>query len=407
MNKKLLIVKQSEPLFIDNVNTRLWRASMIQKYASKEGMKTTYLTSTFDHYTKKMRFKSTSMVERKFGKYVFLKTPGYSKNISLARIWDSCVFGVKVFLHIFINQKDIDVIFVAFPTVESAFFASLSGKFLGKKVVVDVRDLWPDVIIDSLSPNFISRIIFQVLLLPYYIMARLTFLMADSISAPTQSYLDWAKARSLGGCSKMLLKLPFGYAACENNEFDPKFEAVYENQIKGRKICMFAGTLNRMWNFEPLMYAAKSLENDVLFLIAGDGSEKERLELEFSSCSNVIFLGWLGKEGLCSLMRLSTFGLAPYLPLNNFNKNVPNKIIEYLSSSLIVVYSLGGEIDSLLDGIGLRYAPESPNSLRNVLHDTLNSPSDLSKKSLASQALFQDFFDAKAVYTSFVRKHLQ
>jgi len=405
MKKKILIVKQSEPLFVDDPGTRPWRAFLIQQYANKEGMKTTYLTSTFDHYTKNMRYKSTSMVEGKFGKYVFLKTPGYSQNISLARIWDNCIFGFKVFLHIFRNRKDIEVIFVAFPTIESAFFASLAGRLLGKKVITDVRDLWPDIIVESTNFNFLSRLLFKTLLLPYFIMARLTFLLTDSISAPTQSYLDWAKSRTLWKGDNKFLKLPFGYASCKNKDFDFNFEAILEKQIKDRRVCMFAGTLNKMWNFEPLMHAAKSLEGEILFLIAGDGSEKEKLELEFSSNSNVIFLGWLGKEKLCSLMRLSTFGLAPYLPLDNFRKNIPNKIIEYLSSSLIVIYGLDGEIDSLLNGIGLRYLPEDQNSLRNVLNNALESPVDLLKKSTASQVLFQDSFDAEYVYTSFVKEH--
>lgn len=407
--KYILIVRQSEPLWIDDEGARLWRGSLIQKYCQSLDFNSVYLTSTFSHYGKKQRFLKTSWLDKeKKNSFLFLKTPGYKSNISMSRFIDHMVFGFKAGIFIIRERKKIKTIFASHPTVDGAYVSVILGRLFGIKVIVDVRDLWPDLFYDIVSKGPISKLLLKLALFPYALMTITTFSIARNISAPTESYLEWAKNKSLSKKEKTLIKLPFAYPRSKRN--NPTIRPKFLNDYKGYKVCVFIGTLNEnMFDFSVITSAVRKFNKKVVFVIAGDGSGRSTLEKHFYDNKNVVFPGWLSKNELSSLMQFSDFALAPYIPIDNFKMHVPNKIIEYLSESLPILYSVSGEMDLLLKNCGLRYDPSYSNKelfFENIVGKILNDNYLLKNMSINAEKIFEDEFEAEVVYKRFIISHL-
>jgi hypothetical protein len=400
--KKILIIRQSEPISINDRKARKWRANLIHEYCSAAHEETILITSTFDHYTKKQRFNRSTFRIIDGNKYYFIKTPGYYKNQSIARLFDHSIFGFKVFFYLIASRKEIKKIFTSFPTIEAAFFSIVFGKINKTPVIVDVRDLWPDLFFDFAKGSVFKTVALRLFFFPYSIVTRLVFSLAEVVTAPTYSYLEWSKEKSfLGTKAKKYRILPMAYPDC--SDYDSQFIHELNKRVKGQYMCVFIGTLNQMFDFDPLKDAA-SINSHVSFIIAGDGDNKKQLETNFSQYNNVHFIGWINQREICTLMQHSHFGLAPYIDINNFSKHVPNKIIEYMSESLIILYSVKGEIDTLLHSCGVRY--ENGLSLGDSIKKITESPKVLKKKSYNTGLLYKNNFSANKVYKDFVDNFL-
>ncbi len=401
-----LIIRQSEPLWIDDNDTRLWRASLIHKYCQNLNYNSVFLTSTFSHYNRKQRFlKTTWLSKNENNSFVFIKTPGYKRNISISRFIDHLVFGFKAGVFIIKERKNINTIFTSHPTVDGAFIATILGRFFCIKVIVDVRDLWPDLFYDILGKSLIKRAILKLALLPYNLMTILTFSLVQNVSAPTQTYLEWANCKSLTKKKKNLIKLPFCYPTSYRNSLNiqPKFLKGY----KGYKVCVFIGTLNgNMFDFDPITTAVKKYNKQVVFVIAGEGNGKSALQKHFHNEKNVLFPGWLSKEEILNLMNFSDFALAPYIPIDNFKMHIPNKIIEYLYGGLPIIYSVKGEMDLLLKNCGFRYDKNARKGsnlcFENVVDKILSNNKLLELLSNNAKQLFKNEFRADIVYKNFI-----
>jgi glycosyltransferase involved in cell wall biosynthesis len=412
MDKKyILIIRQSEPLEVDEKGSRLWRASLIQKYCNDLGLRSIYLASTFSHYDKKQRFNKTTKLSGKGSDtLVLLKTPGYKNNISLVRFFDHLVFGVKVGFYIASEHKNIRTIFVSHPTIEGAFVSSVLGRIFGVKVIIDVRDLWPDTFYDIFGNGIIIKSLLKLVLLPYTLITRITFSLAQNISAPTGSYLKWAKNKSFSKKQKELIKLPFAYPSI-SQQVKVTSAPSYLSAYKGYKVCVFIGTLNEhMFNFLPIVETVKKFNTKVVFVLAGDGSGKDKLKNFFHNDNNVVFPGWLPNDEILNLMRASDFALAPYVAIDNFEFHVPNKIIEYLSEGLPVIYSVKGEMDILLKDCGFRYDATAKSDsilcLENIVERILLDDILLVKLSSNARTIFVNQFRAEVVYKNFITSFL-
>jgi len=400
--KKILIIRQSEPISIDDRKARRWRANLIHGYCSAAYKETILITSTFDHYTKRQRFDRSTLRMIDGNKYYFIKTPGYCKNQSIARLFDHFIFGVKVFFHLIANRKEIKKIFTSFPTIEATFFSIVFGKINKTPVIVDVRDLWPDLFFDFAKGSVFKTIALRLFLFPYSVVTRLVFSLAEVVTAPTHSYLKWSKDKSfLETKVKKYHVLPMAYPDC--SDYDSQFMYALNKRAKGQYVCVFIGTLNQMFDFDPLKEAA-SINSHVLFIIAGDGDNRKQLEINFSQYDNVHFIGWINQREICTLMQHAHFGLAPYIDIDNFSKHVPNKIVEYMSESLIILYSVRGEIDALLHSCGVRY--ENGLSLGNSIQKITKDPNALKERSCNTKALYKNTFSANKVYKDFVDNFL-
>ena len=149
---RIWLVTVGEPLPTDGSNERLLRTGILAGFLVRKGHEVLWWTSAFVHVRKTRRAVENTFVSLA-GNYRIgmLRSCGYRRNISLARLSDHRGLARK-FMELAPREPAPDVILCAMPTIELAREAVRYAKGRGIPIVLDIRDLWPDVILDIAPP---------------------------------------------------------------------------------------------------------------------------------------------------------------------------------------------------------------------------------------------------------------
>jgi glycosyltransferase involved in cell wall biosynthesis len=121
------------------------------------------------------------------------------------------------------------------------------------------------------------------------------------------------------------------------------------------------------------------------------------LRAEAAGLSNVVFTGWLSGTEIAWALSVAWVGLAAYA--RAAPQGLPNKPFEYMSGSLPILSSLGGEARSLLErhGCGLTYRAGESADLVAALESLLADPARRDAMARASAAAFTANYSADVV----------
>jgi glycosyltransferase involved in cell wall biosynthesis len=401
------LIQTGEPLPIDGDNVRLYRTGILADLLVERGHTVVWWTSNFDHIQKKKRVEKTMdvAVGEKL-KIKLLSSIPYKRNISLVRLINHYQLARK-FFRLSKSVSKPDIIVSSFPTIYLSYTATHYAQSRNVPVVIDVRDLWPDVFM-SLVPRPV-RWIAKLILKPAYIKTKKTFRGANAVIGNTPQYVDWGIQHAQREKRENDRDFPLGYK--ENPPSDESLAkamrfwtelGIYQKKDKFFIACYF-GTIGGPRDIETLVRSAMVLNDKnkrIFFVICGRGDKLDYFQQLVGSFNNVLFPGWIGESEIWLLMKISSVGLAPYLNIDNYLMNIPNKPIEYLSSGLPVVTCLKGVLSSLIEKhhCGMIYKERNPEDLVEKLQYLYDNPYVLKKMSKSAKDLFHDQFSAEKVY---------
>jgi glycosyltransferase involved in cell wall biosynthesis len=127
-----------------------------------------------------------------------------------------------------------------------------------------------------------------------------------------------------------------------NEESASKIQVDFRQKwnIKQKHIAVFAGVMGPSQYLELILGVAERLESqkDLLFLLVGDGKEKEKLQAlaKERNLSNVQFEGFISRDVYPVLLKVCSIGLVCLSPQNK-TPVVPGKILGHMASGLPVV----------------------------------------------------------------------
>ncbi|NVJ60873.1 MAG: glycosyltransferase family 4 protein [Gammaproteobacteria bacterium] len=399
-NKKVIIVRNSESLPTDINGGRLWRTGLLAKHLSLKNYDLTWVCSSFDHYNGLNRSSVGEFEElpelRK--SLVLLKTPGYSKNSSPLRFIDHLVFAVKLFFFLR-KHKDVGVIFCSYPTPDSSITCLLISKLYDIPLILDIRDMWPDVFIEKASG--IKKHLMQLGFSLYYFMRNICFRYADALFAVNSNFLDWA--RTIGKRTSNMDRvhyIPFekpSLSLTDRNEASRLFSSRF---FKNKDINIaFGGTVGYMFNFKPLAKALKRLKGqyNVNVFICGKGACLEQTKELFSEHKGVIFTNLINSKVLFALYEKVDILFAPYEMLDNFDGHLPNKFMEYCASEKPILTSLNGEARALLKDYGAGYCYDNETDILNALDDFFENPKLTETMGKGASAIYEKLFHSHKI----------
>lgn len=401
---RMWLVKVGEPLPLTG-NERLLRMGLVANILADRGHEVVWWTSTFDHAQRTQRFGSDHVLSIKPNyRIAMLWSPGYRRSLSLARLRDHWVLAAR-FTQCIKHVEPPHLIFCAFPTIELALACTRLGTRTGTPVVVDVRDLWPDIFALAVPP--VLRHAAKLALFRMVQMTKMVFKQATAVTGITPSFVEWGLR--YGGRTKTDLDqdFPLAYPGSEvsREAIGRAFEFWRAQGVapeRNEMIACFFGTLGHQLDMETVIKAAARLRSrPIRFVLCGEGDRKREYQLLAKDLDNVLFPGWVGSAEISTLMSLSCIGLAPYRSTFSFMRSIPNKAIEYLSGGLAIVTSLKGMLRELVEteGCGCYYDNGDVDGLVRILVRLLESPSDLGKMSKAAVRLFRERFAAETVYS--------
>lgn len=406
------IFQTGEPLHIDEGDPRPMRAMNLANALVGRGHRVVLWSSAFFHQEKRHRSKEYRVLQVSDQMEIrLIPSMGYERNIGLGRLADHAQLAINLKRALKHEKSMPDVAFVGYPPIELAAVATGWLKKRGVPSLLDAKDQWPDAFIEpfpaALKP--MARLGFA----PYFYLGRKAMRQATALSSMAASFLNWMRL----------------FSQRQPNEFDgvfplsPSDEHVAEEDVHAatewwaergianddRKRFFFVGSLSRAFDFTPIQTAAKSAREHDLncqFVICGDGGAADEVRKLFAGLDNVVLPGWIDRPKIVALSRLSMAGLAPYRNLPDFQKSVPNKVIDYMALGQPVISPLGGEVQALIDqnGVGLLYNDADSTSLFACLQ-RLSTENDLrARLSTSATTTYQEHFSGKKVYGDLVTR---
>ena len=397
---KIWLIMSGEPL--EQFGERPHRVGILSKMLVEEGHNVTWWTTDYDHQHKKYLYGKDTEIVNDFGvSMVFLhpKTP-YNKNISLSRIRNHKEVADK-FKNISYKKEKPDIILCAFPTIDLAYEAVNYGKDNNIPVVVDVRDLWPDIFFDIL-PNKL-KFIGKLLLSGYVNKTKYIFENCTNITGVSNNYLEYGI--NYGNKVKTELDKVFYLGYKKEELSSDKYEELYSEFLnlgidKDKILIWFVGTFGQTYDLKPVISIANKFKNkNIQFVFTGDGENMEEWKLLAQGNENIIFTGWVNKDALLYLGKISDIGLMAYR--YGAPQGLPNKLFEYCANGLVILSSLQGETKDVLETAKIGFTYSNKNELEKYLNILLKN-SDIDLISQKSKELFENTFLAQKVYGNMI-----
>ncbi len=343
--KNIWFICVGEPVPINNNFENLHRCGKLAHEFSLQN-DVIWFTSNFDHFSKKkINFIGEKKINKNF-KLFFLDTKPYKKNISLSRFHSHYLIGKefkKKIKHFSSNRPDI--IYASFPTIELAYECTKYAVKNRIPIVIDVRDLWPDIFLSAI-PNFL-HFFAKIALFSWYRKKRYIFKKATSIIAISNGYLEFANQniyRKNNKNDKIFYKSYLPNQSFQKSNPD-KFRVIYIGAISKNKTSL-----------QSVIEVFNDLDSKFELIICGEGDDINYYKSIAND--NIIFKGWVSKNDINNIISGCSLGVVPLNNRFDFNRAIVNKAIEYISYGTPVITSLKGDLKNFIEEnkIGLFYA---------------------------------------------------
>jgi glycosyltransferase involved in cell wall biosynthesis len=406
---RVWLMTVGEPLPLAGARDRLWRTGLLAHELCARGHEVLWWTSTVDHFRKELFVAGEPCVKVEPGLRIrFLSGRLYKRNISLDRLINHAQIARRFAALAAAEQKP-DVILCSFPTIELSRAAVEYGRAAGVPVILDVRDLWPDILLDVLPAPV--RTVGRFALASLFHDTKWSLRRCAGVFAVSDGYLNWGLDRAGRERRASDVVFPLGYQATPWTAAD---EHTVQQRLAsaglsvGQVLATFVGTFGRTYDLQTVIRAARSFADagntQLGFVFCGEGERGTQWRQASEGLRNVAFTGWLSAGELSYLLSRSSIGLAAYAA--GAPQGIPNKVIEYLSAGLPVLCSLQGESRLFLEkhSCGLAYDADDPASLTASLESLLHDRERRVRMGLAARAVFEREFSAAAVYGAMADK---
>jgi glycosyltransferase involved in cell wall biosynthesis len=355
---KVWILQTGEPLQIDNNGARAMRAINLSNSLADKGHQVTLWSANFDHFTKKHRYKGSRTINHNTNLQIkLIDSVGYKRNQGIKRLIDHAQLAFS--LHFALKKMELpDVAFIGYPPIEVAWIMSRFLKKNSIPMVLDVKDIWPDVLLRALPSQ--ARGVGRLLLSPYYYLMNSTFKAATSISSISQDFLDQSvkiacRAPNISDSVNYLTTIRPNYAGAEiasAQEWLDKMGVIDNKQTR----CSFVGSLTSVFDWDCVIEAFKNSNTELV--LAGDGPCFQDLTEKTRNIKNIVMLGRItGIQSKVLADRTNVF-IAPYKSSLEFSHSLPNKFFDAMEYGKPLLSSVAGSASQFIvkKNIGLIYS---------------------------------------------------
>lgn len=400
---EILIFHAGEVFPLDK-HYREYRYGAIVRKLNRKGFSVTRFALTLNHFSKTLRFTETTyrQISELYGVF-FLHGGYYSKNISIRRV----LVYIRSALELLrvLRAKDLSDVcgaIISIPSIEMAWLAALYCKCCGIPYVFDARDNWPDKFYSNGSGAMVFLVKF--LATPYRWMVRYVAKNAVSITAVSESYLDWGVRLARRESRPDDMVFPLGYRpVAPGVGFAESLPSGFRDRLElsASLNCIYVGQFEESYDIETIIKVANvfaETSQDVNFILCGRGSKWQEAADASANLTNVYLTGFIGSETISEAMDKCDVGLVAYGA--TAEQTLPNKPFEYMSSGLILVSSLRTELDQIIESydIGVKYEAGDVSSLVRCLSELTASAETRKGMKERSINLFKEKFCSEILY---------
>ena len=336
--------------------------------------------------------------------FCFIKTCDYG-NSKKKRI----IAELQFHLGLYKNRKKFpkpDVILGSSSYMMSACLAIILAKKYKCKSIVEVRDIWPQSIVDFLgySPkNPIIRFLYRVEKWMYTHADELVFTMPGGKDYIVDHKLD--KAHGGGVDLSKVHNINNGVDLEKFIEEKEEYPFYDEDLADPNKTCIvYTGSVRLANNIKYIVQIAERFEgSNIYFLIYGNCNEVEELTkyCEDHQIHNIVFKGHVEKEYIPSLLSQADFLLLHFDQTNVVEKYGYsfNKFFDYLAAGKPIISTVGSRFEMVeSSGVGILCPNDDAKTASEMIQKLIDQGSDEKCKERA-QAMAEKYSFRNLSYT--------
>ncbi len=278
---------------------------------------------------------------------------------------------------------------------------ALVAKFIrGKKMVFEVRDLWPDGAIEL--GKFNNSILRKIALS----FEKLCYRNSSFVVPCSPGMEDGVKSK-VNDVETLVV-----YNASDNVLFDsisdlPEGYDIYEN----KKIFLYAGSLGLMDEVEQVIEAMRYISDDAIHtLIIGDGAERKHLEnlVAKYDLKNVTFMGLIPKTEVVKWFKVSYCTFVTFKDLPVLQTSSPNKMFDSFAAGVPIIQSTKGWIKELVEAeqCGVNVYPDNPKFFAEKIEGLVLDPSYRNQLANNAKRVATSTFDRSRLASIYLQKLL-
>ncbi len=382
-----------------NEFTRVWTA---------QGHTVTVLGGMM-HYNGKEKiaeYKGKYFVKKQQGAVTVLRchvSEAYNKHF-IGRLWGYFSFMFSsLYAGLFKVKGKFDVVIVTSPPL----FVGVSGYLISRlrrmPFVFEVRDLWPESAIDTgvLTNKMVIKLAYWVEAFIYNRAKLVNVLtpafykvLRDKKHIPEKKLVQISNAADFSLSEKLL------------HEFDREAFRK-EHALEGKFVITYVGAHGVANHLEQILDAGESLKDtQVLFLLIGQGMEKDRLMKmrEERKIANVRFIDSVPKAEVFKYILASEMGASVLKRVDTFKTVYSNKTFDYMSCKKPILMAIDGVSRELLEdaGAGSYVEPENTAEYDRVIREYLNDPNRLKTEGENGYRYAKENFDREVLAKKYI-----
>ncbi len=312
---------------------------------TKRGYNVTIFASSYNHFIKKEMLEANeySRIEIVEGiKFVWLKTKPYYKSNGLLRILNMCSYFfhiLKVYKHY--DEPDIVIGSSVHP------FAWLAAYFISKrtkaKFLCEIRDLWPQTLIDMGSMSHNNPVVVLFRAIERYIYKRASSII--TLLPGAYSYIT-----KLGVPENKIVYIPNGVDVERQKQQALQNAETLDKQMRDMLdkyfCCIYIGSHGIANSLDTLVKSAQIIDNqgydEIKYIFVGNGTEKERLiqYCEKSGIANISFFDSISKDLVPAVLSMGKINLISMQKSDIYKYGISlNKLFDYMYSAKPIVFA--------------------------------------------------------------------
>ncbi len=361
------------------------------------------------HYNgneKRPEYKGKHFVRRKQGKVDVWRchvSESYNKNF-LGRLWGYFSFMFSsTWAGLTKIKGKYDVVIVTSPPLFVGAAGYLLSRLKGMPFVFEVRDLWPESAIDTgvLTNKLIIKLAYWV--------EGFIYRSSKLINVLTPAFYNTLRDKKGIAESKLIqISNAADFSLSEKllAEFDREaFRKAHD--LEGKFVITYVGAHGVANHLEQVLDAGLALQDtNVLFLLIGNGMEKERLKklAVEKNVTNVRFIDSVPKAEVFKYILASEMGASVLKRVDTFKTVYSNKTFDYMSCKKPILMAIDGVSRELLEAAdaGSYVEPENISEYNRIIREYLASPERLKKEGDSGYDYARENFDREVLAKRYI-----
>lgn len=366
-----IISKYTAPPNFGNTNSRVF---LLAREFKKLGSNVNVFFSSANHMAQLPNYKKTFNTGFWEGvNYNCVNTFKYKRTASLRRVLSWIDFEFKLFIMRLINKPRPQVVIISSLSI----FTILYGYYLKKRfnsfLVFEIRDIWPLTLTEEGKFHKLHPLVILMGMIE-----KFGYVVSDLVVG-TMPLLFEHVERILG------YQKPFHCSPLGFNPGDYEIPTIStvnpfdQYKSKSKFIIGYAGSMGLANSLECFIETIKLMQNEnILFLLVGDGDFKQKFEDELKDYDNVIFLSKIPQTQvklflqICDVVYLSTKKSKVW----DYGQSM-NKVVEYMLAAKPIVATYFGYPSMINEAdCGYFLKSEDPEDLKVIFTELSKLPKE-------------------------------